>query len=549
MTFRPSCTRWTRHYSDVFDKTPEAVELSDDLLGDQVGQAEERLSAAGFLDSPSALELVRGWIAPAHRAANDRRGPGLVRRLVPALLENIAKGPAPDDALRRFNRFLSAVDDPIKLLSLLTARPALVELAADLAGSAPALIDELATMPELLESALEAGFMTDVPEPRLLRADCAVTLGEAFDLDGIAGNLGRWIKENRFPIVTGLSRQEMNAREAGQSLSEIYEAAIWGLVARVMEICRADDTAVPDVTLAVVALGRLADRNLTARSALDLAFVLDDSPDPEQADDRQRSAQAERANVVARQIIGCLGHESGAGGVSVGSTSGIGSIADGNLVLPLSALKRRVSELDREPLIEFAGARVVAGEAGLAERIESLLPSLAGVGLERSEINRRFGIARNRLLDGVTDADAWDLEGRQGGLSEFHLVIDYFRITEEIARARTCGQPGVQAVESLSDAGLLDSSLARDLVHAGRLINGLQHFLHAALGPVEARIDLGDAQHDAIARVAGQTNFEDVERTLAAVLRYHRQGRNRRDRSAGITVIRAGGVRRPVIHC
>ena len=142
------------HYSDVFEKTTEAVELSSDLLEQKIDQVSEHLSAAGFRDGASALAVVRSWIESAQPVSEDQRAPALVKRLAPALLETIAKGTAPDDALRQFDWLLRSVEYPVRFLSLLDANPVLSELIAHLVGNAPALVRELASMPVLLETAL-----------------------------------------------------------------------------------------------------------------------------------------------------------------------------------------------------------------------------------------------------------------------------------------------------------------------------------------------------------------------------------------------------------
>ncbi len=117
------------------------------------------LSRLGFADPPAVAALVRGWHHGRMRATRSQRAREILTELVPELLRIFGATPHPDEALRRFDQFLSRLPAGVQLFSLFQANPGLLALVADVMAGAPRLAEQLAQRPALLDAVLTAGIL------------------------------------------------------------------------------------------------------------------------------------------------------------------------------------------------------------------------------------------------------------------------------------------------------------------------------------------------------------------------------------------------------
>jgi [glutamine synthetase] adenylyltransferase / [glutamine synthetase]-adenylyl-L-tyrosine phosphorylase len=85
--------------------------------------------------------------------------------MLPALLRAIARSDDPMRALNRLSDVVERVPSGVNLYRLLEARPALSTLLARILAHAPALSDQLARRPELLDSLLDSSCFDPPPRP------------------------------------------------------------------------------------------------------------------------------------------------------------------------------------------------------------------------------------------------------------------------------------------------------------------------------------------------------------------------------------------------
>jgi glutamate-ammonia-ligase adenylyltransferase len=98
---------------------------------------------------------------------------------MPALLTALGRTAEPDAAFFRFDAFLAALQAGVMLLSLLVENPHLLGLLGRIMGMAPALADQLAQTPALIDELLTADFFAPLPSAETLGADLDRALGLA----------------------------------------------------------------------------------------------------------------------------------------------------------------------------------------------------------------------------------------------------------------------------------------------------------------------------------------------------------------------------------
>src|SRR5262249_55026601 len=136
----------------------------------------------------------------------------------------------PDDALLRFDQFLSRLPAGVQLFSLFHANPGLFSLVADIMAEAPLLAENLAQRPALLDAVLTAEFSAPVSDRARLVADLATILAGARDFADTLDMLRRWAGERRFQVGVQLLRRDIDSERAGATLADIAETALAALL-------------------------------------------------------------------------------------------------------------------------------------------------------------------------------------------------------------------------------------------------------------------------------------------------------------------------------
>ena len=128
--------RVRHHHGLLFDATPDRLGDGNLLFTgtDDDPHTLEELTKMGFEGAQGASQTVRSWHHGRYRAMRSARARELLTALMPALLQAFADTANPNATLGRFDRFLSNLPTGVQLFSMLTARPQLLDLLAEIMG-------------------------------------------------------------------------------------------------------------------------------------------------------------------------------------------------------------------------------------------------------------------------------------------------------------------------------------------------------------------------------------------------------------------------------
>ncbi|HUN51087.1 MAG TPA: bifunctional [glutamine synthetase] adenylyltransferase/[glutamine synthetase]-adenylyl-L-tyrosine phosphorylase, partial [Candidatus Sulfotelmatobacter sp.] len=164
-----------RHYGALFETAPD---LGAGPAGSLVFTGTEddpetlaTLGKLGFADTAWVAATVRGWHHGRYRAMRSVRARELLTALMPKLLRALGAAASPDDAFRRFDGFLGRLPAGVQLFSLFHANPNLLDLLAEIMGTAPSLAELLAQYPALLDAVLAEDFGSALPAAGRLAAE------------------------------------------------------------------------------------------------------------------------------------------------------------------------------------------------------------------------------------------------------------------------------------------------------------------------------------------------------------------------------------------
>jgi glutamate-ammonia-ligase adenylyltransferase len=192
------------HYARLFESEAPLASQTGSLVFTGVEEDPETLATLGRMgfERPADISaIIRGWHhgrIPAPPAAPVPARS--LTKLMPALLEALAKTADPLSAFTHFDRFLSRLPSGVQVFSMLLANPRLLDLIAEIAGSAPKLADYLGRHAGVLDALIDPGFLTEIPSRAELESRFAAELARVSGYEAALDAARRFAKEESFRI-------------------------------------------------------------------------------------------------------------------------------------------------------------------------------------------------------------------------------------------------------------------------------------------------------------------------------------------------------------
>ncbi|HEX3501203.1 MAG TPA: bifunctional [glutamine synthetase] adenylyltransferase/[glutamine synthetase]-adenylyl-L-tyrosine phosphorylase, partial [Stellaceae bacterium] len=283
---RHHLTQVEKHYARLFEEAP-SLAGSGNLVFTGIEDDPETLATLhgfGFAEPEAVAAAVRGWHHGRYRATRSQRAREILTELIPALLKAFGGTANPDSAFTRFDQFIARLPAGVQFFSLLHANPALLELIAEIMGSAPRLAEQLARQPILLDGVLSSDFLAAPADRATLAAELSRALAAARDFGDVLDVARRWTNDRKFHIGVNILRGRIGGDAAGTAFADLAETVIDELLPPVTaEFARAHGH-VAGGEFAVLGLGKLGGREMTVTSDLDLLLLYDFPAESEVSD-------------------------------------------------------------------------------------------------------------------------------------------------------------------------------------------------------------------------------------------------------------------------
>ena len=253
--------------SEIEDRLRQVQEIIDKFF------ARERPGGATAALPEGADEVTDRWAG--YPALRSRRAVEIFDRVRPALMERLAKASDPAEAIRNFDGFLSGLPAGVQVFSLFEANPQLLDLVIDVTDTAPALGQYLARNAGVFDAVIGGDFFTDWPGRGGLGEMFGAELVRLGDYEARLDRMRVIAREWRFRVGVHHLRGLIDADEAGGQYADIAEATLGALWPHVVEAFAEKHGAPPGRGAAIVGMGSLGARRLTATSDLDLIVIYD----------------------------------------------------------------------------------------------------------------------------------------------------------------------------------------------------------------------------------------------------------------------------------
>ncbi len=471
------------------------------------------LARMGFAEGASASARVRAWHHGRIAATRTPRGRELWTRLAPRVLEACAATGAADTAFARFAEFFSGLASGVSLQSLLLARPRLLELVVGVLAVSPRLAAVLARRPSALDALLDPAFFA----PLDADASRAAVLGAAEAAGGFEAALDavrRIHRDESFRIGVQVLEAITDAQAAGAAFAGLADACVVALAPLALAEVERLGGAFPQGEVAVVGLGKLGGREMTAASDLDLMTVHRAPPNAVSAV-KGWTGETVAARFTQR-LTAALSSPTAEGGLYAVDLQLRPSGTAGPVAVSLPALEAYYAgEAQTWELLALTRARVVwSNSAALACDVagatEAALRRPSDPASTAADVrDMRALMTRERPAAGP-----WDLKLAPGGLVDVEFAVQHLQLRGAAAGGPLEPNTGA-ALRALAAADVAPDDLLA-LEAAWRLQQGLSQVLRLALPAGAADpADQPARLRTLLAAAAGVETWEALEPELA----------------------------------
>ncbi|HVO02830.1 MAG TPA: bifunctional [glutamine synthetase] adenylyltransferase/[glutamine synthetase]-adenylyl-L-tyrosine phosphorylase [Candidatus Cybelea sp.] len=517
------------HYAELFEEAPDLGGPGNLVFTgteDDPGTVSS-LQQMGFPDGSRVSALVRDWHRGRSRATRSARARELLTELMPRLLQALSATADPDMAMRRFDAFLQALPAGVQIFSLLYSNPGLLDLLAEIMGSAPLLADRLSRRPALLESVLSSGFFDPLPPREALDRDIGYQLEQARDFEDALDIVRRWTKDRQFQIGVRLLRGTADGEESGAALSDVADIALSRLFPLTVQEFERRHGRLPGRGLALLALGKLGSREMTVTSDLDLIFIYDipeqvESWDTTLSDGKQPLAPIQYYARLAQRFINAISAMTGEGGLFEVDMRLRPSGASGPIASGLKPFEKyQTEEAWTWEHMALTRARAICGDPGLIADCEAMLRRIIARSRDPAKLTADVLDMRARMLQQHRGDHIWDLKHFRGGQVDLDFIAQYLALRHAHDHPGIVARQNGEVLACARDLGLIDSETAGDLIAIGRLWRQLQQMIRLLVGDKVDEAAMSEPTRRHLATSAGAADFPALKaliRDKAAVV-------------------------------
>src|ERR1700736_5855124 len=503
------------HYAKLFEGDPTGtvkLPAADYAAGPDDPRLLEHLASLGFKKPIVVAETVRQWMVGDYRVFRIETTRSAFIEFVPALIAGLADAEDPDNAVTAFDRFLQALQRGGRLISLLSQNRELVALVALILGAAPRLGDMLARQPQIMDGLIDPRFFGAMPDRRELSARLAATLADAYSYEEFLDRLRLFGQESLFLIGTRILSGTVSAQQASTAFADVAEGIVHTVHALVTDRFAAQHGEIKGQETAILAMGRLGSREMTASSDLDLILLYDFDPEHPDSDGARPLQGAHYFARFTQRLISAFT-----------TRTNYGVLYEVDMRLrpsgragPVASHVRSFAEYqEREAWtwehMALTRARVISSSPEFRSTIEKIICGVLtrprhAVGVASDVVDMRRAVALEKGED-----DVWDLKYAAGGMVDIDFIAQYLQLVHAADKPDILDFSKLTGLENAAKLGVLGQSEAEVLRSAARLYHDLTQILRLCVTDRFKPETAGEDLLRVMARAGDAPDFSSLE--------------------------------------
>lgn len=426
-----------KHYAALFEQAPELGSSGGNLVF--TGETDDpdtlqTLSQLGFERPSDICRIIRTWHFGRYRATQTAEARERLTELTPALLNAFAATERADDALLRFDGFLQGLPSGIQLFSLLQSNPALLNLLVLVMSAAPRLAEIITRKPHVFDGMLDPRIFSELPTRSYLeeRLDTFLTHDEPYEetLD----RLRIFAAEQRFLIGIRLLTGAIDGVRAGRAFSDLAELMIDRALSAVMKEFTIRHGQIAGGRIAVLAMGKLGSRELTAGSDIDIILLYDHDADADYSDGEKQLAASQYYIRLTQRLIAALSAPMAEGVLYEVDMRLRPSGNKGPVATHIEAFgKYQRNDAWVWEHMALTRARAIAGDQSFRDEIDAEVDAILAIPSEVKKTAKEMTDMRALIASEKPPRDKWDLKLRSGGLIDLEFIAQFAVLTGQVA--------------------------------------------------------------------------------------------------------------------
>jgi glutamate-ammonia-ligase adenylyltransferase len=507
------------HYATLFESLPASEARERGLAFPEKADDRDtldKLVAMGFKQPLEVSMLVRNWLAGRPRALKSPFAREQLADLVPLLIPHFARSANPDAAVLAFDRFLGALQGAGRLLSLLRQNPDLISLMALLLGTAPRLADSLAQFPDVIDAVVDPSFFGAMPEEAELSAGLDRALHLAGGYEDFLDRIRIFAQEQMFLVGTRILSGTVSAEQVGEAFARLADVLLRALHRAIEEDFAKRHGRVSGQQTAILALGKLGGREMTATSDLDLMVIYDFDAEHPESDGKVKLYGPQYFTRLTQRLISALSAQTNYGVLYQVDMRLRPSGRSGPLATQLDGfLSYQETEAWTWEHMALTRARVVSASPKFAECIRDATRTVLTRERDASSVAGDVAEMRGAIAQEKGDGNRWDLKYAKGGLIDIEFIAQYLQLVHAAAVPEILDTSTTRVLDKAWRLGLLSPEDAEVLRPAVRLYHDLTQVLRLCLpGPFDPKT-AAPGLIGLLARAADVPDFATLDATLA----------------------------------
>lgn len=504
-----------KRYARLFEKEEGLSSATGNLVF--TGQQDDpdtlkTLKALGF-ERPEAISgVIRTWHYGRYRATQSVEARERLTAMTPDLLKAFGESRRADDALLRFDNFLSGLPAGIQLFSLLGNNPALLDLMVNIMAAAPRLAEIIAERPHVFDGMLDPSLLVELPTRDYLGKRLKSFLFSARHYEEILDRLRIFAAEQRFLIGIRLLTGSIGGAQAGHAFTDLAGLVIDEALKAVIAEMEAAHGRIPGGRVALAGMGKLGSYELTAGSDVDLILLYEHDDDASESDGAKPLDPVRYFTRLTQRLMAAL---------SAPTAEGVLYEVDMRLRPsgnkgPVATRLRSFARYQREEAwtwehMALSRARMISGDQSLIEEAERIIEEVLAAPRDQAKTVKDVAEMRALIEKEKPPKDIWDLKLIPGGLIDIEFIAQYLALiapgkghrvrTNELSTA-----DALKALGTLIDPNDLDTCLT-----ALKLYTDLSQVIRLCIdGPFEPG-NVPAGLTDRVARAAESPDLKTAE--------------------------------------
>ncbi|MBL4614904.1 MAG: hypothetical protein JKY27_08530 [Magnetovibrio sp.] len=469
----------------------------------------------GFTNTTAIDNAVRGWHHARYRSTRTERSRGILTQLMPTILQAMAAAPDPDSTFLRFDEFISKLPSGVQLFSMFQTNPQLLELIAEILGTAPRLAEHLARKPNILDGVLTPGFFDQPPDAQEMHDDLDHTLQDATCTEDTLDLVRRWAKDRKFQIGVQVLKGTIDERQSQRALTDVAQTLLSALQPRIEAEFIERHGRVPGGALTVIAFGKLGGGEKTPTSDMDMTFVYDFDAEASASDGPKPLAVSQYFARLSQRLINALSAQTAEGALYEVDMRLRPSGNAGPIASSLAAFKQyQTSEAWTWEHMALTRARALTGPKALQDQVQAVIQEVLSTKRNPDKLVVDVADMRQRMDHERHTDIAWEIKNYRGGLVDIEFLSQYLQLKHGHDHPEILSPTTRIALGNLKDAGLLDQDIATRLIQALDLWQSLQGLLRLTVTADQRdqhSYDMPPSLQRQVCRLVGSKNCPDAE--------------------------------------